>query len=66
MDAGLEFAELNIGGLRKTVKGMDLGDAVTLAGDDSESLKELRRRGVKGEIRPMPADRPVPLPEGVG
>jgi PTS system mannose-specific IIB component len=61
--AGLAFDRLNLGGLRHARGQVCLCEAVTLDGDDCDTLRDLRERGVAIDVRLMPRDRAGELPE---
>lgn len=63
IDAGLEVARLNLGGLRHDAGRLCICDGVTLDHEDCAILRDLVRRGVEVDVRLMPRDRSCALPQ---
>lgn len=66
LEAGVAFAEVNVGGLHYTAGRVQLGRAIFLSEEDRRALRAISRRGVRLEGRALPGDAPLDLLEALG
>ena len=66
VESGAAIPAFNVGGLHYTAGRVQLGKAIFLSREDSEALREISRRGVTLEGRPLPSDESQDLLEMLG
>ena len=63
VDAGVEFAHVNLGGLHDAPGRSMVAAHLAFSADERALLVRLINKGVRFETRPLPGDVPVPLKE---
>ncbi|MBK8872250.1 MAG: PTS sugar transporter subunit IIB [Elusimicrobia bacterium] len=63
VDAGVAFAQVNLGGLHDAPGRSMVAAHLAFSGDERALLVRLVKGGVRFETRPLPGDVPVPLNE---
>ncbi|HAR44890.1 MAG: hypothetical protein A2X56_05350 [Nitrospirae bacterium GWC2_57_13] len=61
LNAGIEFRELNVGGMHYMAGKCKLLDVLAVDAADVQAFRELVNRGVKVVIQTVPTERPLPI-----
>ena len=61
VEKGVELPEINVGSMAHSTGKVYVNNALSMSQDDVETFKKLRDKGVKFDVRKVPADKSIDL-----